>query len=180
MNLSAGILNSQRNFYSPIEKTKDFDRLVFESFQEKNKMMKTLTIDPSRKIVKFNKKELNLSKQKKLFSIFSIFFQQNFEGVKRKDLIEKIYPSTILKEPSSRQLNCYNHNIIKLLSRARKLASQDFKTNILELEWFPYNMHSKKWDFYRLNLTNISKLLNQRKTEDFQKTFIEKEAKIFS
>ena len=131
MNLSAGILHSNKSNTHQAYKN-NFDRLILEFFNEHQKIMETFSVNELKMQISFNEKIINLKKQKKIFEIINVFQKNQSLGLNRKDLISKIYPDSSLKEPSVRQLKCYEHNIIKLISRSRILLQHEFVIKMLK------------------------------------------------
>ena len=87
----------------------------------------------------FNNSTLSLRKKSKMFLVFSAFCSAENLALDRKDLIEKIYFHNFLCPPSQRRIDSLNHNIVKLISRARRLATKTFTHSYSgNIDWFPY------------------------------------------
>lgn len=106
----------------------------------------------------FNGKQVSLSKQEKIFTLFQFFYQNKEVGLDRNTLIKKIY-SPKDAPISDRQLSCYNHNIVKLISRSRKIAYEHFNDNEFSIDWFPYIPQRKIWLLYRPNINSFKNFL---------------------
>ena len=115
-----------------------------------------IKLDFSNKTINIENNNLNLLGQEKIYKLFSFFYSSPDQTLNRKDLLEKIYLFDEKREVSLRQKNSLNHNIVKLISRARKLASTKFKDiNNMSIEWFPYDKNEKQWCLYRLKHTML-------------------------
>ncbi|MBP6218002.1 MAG: hypothetical protein KA436_05405 [Oligoflexales bacterium] len=100
--------------------------------------------------VMLNQVSLDLSKRHKLWKIFSLFDSYGLKKLSRQDLIRAVFQVDIASI-STRQQACYNHNIIKLLSRARQLAEKSFAgQSSFVVEWFPYQASSQTWRLYQI------------------------------
>jgi hypothetical protein len=111
-----------------------------------------LSISLKESCISFNKKNLDLSKRKKIRKVFEVFLhQQDSNPVDRNSLIKHIYNENI-DHSSERQQLCHHHNVIKLISRARHLASKTFQENeeAVPLHWFPYDPCSQTWRLYSI------------------------------
>jgi hypothetical protein len=99
-----------------------------------------------------NKISLDLNNKKKILTIYRLFCNHPNQKLSRDDLIQKIYNISDYDTLSRRQKSCLNHNIVKLISRSRKLAAKRF-SNILpfKIEWFPYNSEEKSWKLIKIN-----------------------------
>ena len=112
---------------------------------------KELSIKLERDILTIGNSNLKLKNRKKMVAVFSAFLNSKDYTVNREKLIQTVYMNN--KTPSStspRQQDCHNHNIVKLLSRAR-FITQDLVSSIdgLSIEWFAYDPSSKSWSLYR-------------------------------
>lgn len=99
----------------------------------------------------FNGHVLNLKGRREVRQIFEIFNTHKFEKLDRFFLVKKIYNAQ-LNKASIRRREVYNHNIVKLISRARGLAGRAFGESNPRVLWFPYDSASQTWGFYRLAL----------------------------
>ena len=104
-----------------------------------------LQIKMNKKKIIMNDKELDLSHKKKIFTIFFEIYKSPQQTISRDYLITKIYPETLNHTISTRQYKCLSHNIIKLVSRSRKLASTTFTHTPHKIDWFPYCSKLKSW-----------------------------------
>ena len=101
--------------------------------------------------VLFDGMELDLQKRKKIFQVFEAFSKASETNLSRQDLIYAVYPEFATKELSGRQRACVNHNIVKLISRARSLVSKKFKTvDRYIIDWFHYDATQERWSLYQL------------------------------
>jgi hypothetical protein len=94
-----------------------------------------------------NQKKLDLSKKKKILSIFQEIYTSPNKARDLDYLVPKIYPEITAKSISARQQECLVRNVTKLLSRSRKLAAQTFTNLPFEVEWFPYCRRLNAWKF---------------------------------
>ena len=113
---------------------------------EANKIVNTFKINKTSKTIQFNGQTVSLEKKKKLFRVFESFHQSPESVINRSSLVNDVYLENQSKPLSDRQNNCHNHNVVKLISRARKLAKNSFdKKYDTSLDWFPYDPYSKTW-----------------------------------
>ena len=105
--------------------------------------------------------------------IFYQLYNNKKEGLSREELIEKIY-QVKLSDTSVRQRICYQHNIIKLISRARKIAIENLSNKDVLLEWFPHSTRSKKWFLCRPDIKMITEYLIQKVPEEGQERLLQR------
>ena len=82
-------------------------------------------------------------------SLFETFLSKYRSRIGREELVSFIYNRDI-DVSSRRRLMCDYHNIVKLVSRARKLAK--YKLDCPEnpsWDWFPYDSTSEEWTLMR-------------------------------
>ena len=119
-----------------------------------------LNIEIQDKVVLLNNSRLPLMNKDKIFKIFNSFYQSTNYKLDRDTLIEYIYDQSNVLLMSERKKNCLNHNIVKLISRARRLAEQHLSTNdIVNVEWFPYDSSTKTWRFFRVKDEKFENIL---------------------
>ncbi len=107
-----------------------------------------IDIDPNN--VCINHRALDLSKRRKIHKVFEVFLNHGDQRLSRSSLIEHIYTGPT-DDSSFRQQTCRNHNVVKLLSRARKLATRTFSAEHgLGFQWFPYDSATQTWKLYSL------------------------------
>lgn len=137
---------------------------LVSSFVYYIKIFDNISVCSEEKTVMFNGSCLDLHKQKKIYTLFHLFSKHREEGLDRFTLIREIYHPNQEIKISNRQLSCYDHNIVKLLSRARNIATHKFNTKYIGVDWFPYNIYTKKWDFYRVSSKIFHGLLFKNKS----------------
>ncbi|MEZ4741517.1 MAG: hypothetical protein R3B45_03585 [Bdellovibrionota bacterium] len=93
-----------------------------------------------------NNISIDLSTSPLIKKTYEIFLDHPYQRLDRNQLIEKIYDLNDIKSLSHRRVySCY-HSMIKLISRARKLAESHFRGEELnEFEWFVYDSSSETW-----------------------------------
>ena len=129
-----------------------------ENFSAHLLTLNNLHVCSLEKTIFFNKISLDLSHQPKIFLIFYMLYKNKDDGLDRDMLIKKIYaPSG--ERISERQMRCYRHNTIKLLSRARIIASECFTSEHFRIEWFPYSSKIKRWYLCRPDIEHFQKNL---------------------
>ena len=127
------------------------DSLFIENFIKQISELHQIYICPVEKTVYFNGKTLRLSGQNKIFRLFySLYLHQN-EGLGRDRLIEYVYQIS-KKELSIRQQDSYHHNIVKLISRSRKIAQKQLGSLSFPVEWFSHQHGIRKWFLFKSNI----------------------------
>ena len=135
----------------------DKDSLFVENFIKQISALHQIYMCPIEKTIYFNGKALNLGGQNKIFRLFySLYLHQN-EGLGRDKLIEQVYQIS-KKELSTRQQESYHHNIVKLISRSRKIAQKELGSLSFPVEWFSHQYGSRKWFLFKSNI-KLPKLL---------------------
>lgn len=120
----------------------------------------SLDIKIEDKVVVLNNSSLSLLNKDKIFKIFDSFYQSSNYKLDRATLIEHIYEQSNVLLMSERKQNCLNHNIVKLISRARSLAERHLSTNnTVNVEWFPYDASTKTWRFFRIKDEKFENIL---------------------
>lgn len=140
--------------------TSPVPRLMF-SYLQKDLVRREVSIYIKEHTVNFNHKTLDLSKRKKICKIFEVFLKQELYQITRSALIKHVY-SDARSERSVRQQSCYNHNVVKLVSRARHLASKAFGEDeaTAKFHWFPYDPSSGTWRLYAIKDEPVSLVKN--------------------
>jgi hypothetical protein len=96
-------------------------------------------------MLSFEGMSIDLGKQALMIKLFKAFIDNGDSRVSRLDLIRKIYGHTDF-EGSSRQLLCDFHNIVKLISRARKICETSLYDGInRHWMWFDYDPFTSEW-----------------------------------
>src|SRR5882724_10338122 len=133
-----------------LPQTSPVPRLIF-SYLQKDLIRREINIRLKDDVVSFNRRNLDLSKRKKICKIFEVFLKQDLYQITRGSLIKQVY-SELQHERSLRQQNCHNHNVVKLISRARRLASRAFREDETpsKFHWFPYDPCSRTWRLYAI------------------------------
>jgi hypothetical protein len=125
---------------------------VFSEYIEKKLIEKSQVICDQKELdVWFNNHRLNLGTHKKIFKLFQVFAESRSQELSRSDLIRRVYLEEG-RQYSPRYLSSLDHNIIKLISRARKLAVKSLGVNNTHLRWFHYDLGAKKWTLVRFNV----------------------------
>lgn len=97
-----------------------------------------------------NDTPVDLSGKRKVLHLFHLFIETNDHICIRDQLIREIYQPTAVPV-SSRQLECFRQNLIKLVSRARTIASLAVSSHQgLALEWFAPRPRRKGWCLVQL------------------------------
>ncbi len=125
-------------------------RHIIYSYLQRELAQKNLKLQIHGHSLKINEKNLDLSRRKKILRVFEIFLSQTTKKISRFSLIEQIY-SKRLTDASFRQQSCYNHNVVKLISRARHLVIKFCQgEHGATIHWFPYDPCSRTWQLYSI------------------------------
>ena len=152
-----------------LKETIEREAFFSATFLEHLKALDRLSLCSIQKKIIFHGKELDLGRQKKIFSLFYYLFHNKINGLSRDALIKMIYcPNK--ESVSERQMACYNHNMVKLISRARKIAKENFSDANFFIDWFPHIAQSKKWLLYRPSVVNIKQILSREISQQMQQT----------
>lgn len=93
----------------------------------------------------FEGMSIDLGKQTLMIKLFKAFIDNDDSRVSRIDLIHKIYGHTDF-DNSNRQLLCDFHNIVKLISRARKICETSLYDGVhRNWMWFDYDPFTSEW-----------------------------------
>ena len=93
----------------------------------------------------FEGKKIDLGKQNLMIKLFSAFINNENCRVSRINLISLIYGHTDFSN-NNRKLLCDFHNIVKLISRARKLCEANlFEGSNPKWVWFDYDPFTSEW-----------------------------------
>ena len=88
---------------------------------------------------------IDLGKQTLMIKLFEAFMKSDDCRVSRLELIQKIYGHTDFSA-SNRQLLCDFHNIVKLISRARKICEISLYDGVnRNWMWFDYDPFTSEW-----------------------------------
>ena len=105
-------------------------------------------------ILCFNGKRVDMREKSKIRQLFEIFLNSYPKPVERKEILEKVYNHVETHEAgvSRRLAHSHKHNVLKLLSRSRIFASQNFDTQIkgYDVLWFPHDHYMKSWPIMAL------------------------------
>ena len=92
---------------------------------------------------------LDLAASPRIFHLFKLFIEGERRRFSREELLMHIYQTS--PDETSPRLRASLHGcLIKLISRARKLAERRFSHCPLILEWFPYDPGTKTWQLVRV------------------------------
>lgn len=94
---------------------------------------------------------LDLTRRPLCYRLFRFFAEAPAEGRSKQELMHYMYPISKNMCSSSRLLRSLDHNLLKLISRARGLARQQFGFGF-DVDWFSYDDKTDKWYFYRPSL----------------------------
>lgn len=93
----------------------------------------------------FEGKKVDLGKQILMIKLFKAFINNENCRVSRINLISQIYGHTDFSN-QNRKLLCDFHNIVKLISRARKLCESSlFDGQNPKWVWFDYDPFASEW-----------------------------------
>ena len=125
-----------------------------------------IDIDLDHKSVSIAGHRVELSGKKLIVHLFQILNKNQPSGVTRDHLIQELYLNG--RQPngiSERQRRCYNHNLIKLLSRARSLAKQALpRSRKIPVKWFPYDAETQRWRLFALTNDGVGKTTQSNST----------------
>lgn len=95
--------------------------------------------------------ELDLTGRTRMILLFRAFTQSPNYKLSKEELIHQVYEETRGKDLSSRYVECVQHNLIKLLSRARSLVAQ-VATEIegVPVDWFIFDHKDNIWRLVRV------------------------------
>lgn len=94
---------------------------------------------------------IDLEKKTRILQVFILFLENDQFELARDTLIEKIYLSANSAPVSLRQTECLQHNVVKLISRARRLAETNLNRGIpLNVDWFPYDPCRRTWKLFNI------------------------------
>ncbi len=95
-----------------------------------------------------NDRVANLRRRPLCYRLFEAFAQSPGRGWSKAELMVEIYPVTKGMDCSDRMWRCLEHNLIKLLSRARLMAYRQLH-NDLTIDWFWFEPRVGKWFLFR-------------------------------
>lgn len=103
-----------------------------------------------KRMIRTSAGNINLESKQKVFQLFQFFCLSRQKEFNRSELAQELY--TIKDRASMRLKESSHHNVVKLLSRARSLCKRFLASNhgSHEIDWFPYDHHSKTWSLMRL------------------------------
>lgn len=93
---------------------------------------------------------LDLARRPLMLKLFQVFCRNPNHEVGRHELVDEVYGEFELGARSSRLRESLHHNIVKLLSRARRLAEKNFGGKGMPFEWFLYQPQRQVWQLFRL------------------------------
>ena len=105
---------------------------------------------------------LNLSRKPTTMRLFEVFCSAPHYECSSNELIAKVYRIFDLNQRPERFVESLHCNLIKLISRARSLASRHLsKAAANGIEWFVYDQERKIWALYRLRHEYLSECLER-------------------
>ncbi len=142
------VLESIKNYIEELPSGSKIPLNIY-AFLQQNFVKVGVDLSLKNNVVHCDKYKLDLSKKKKLVKIFEVFLSRGKGSISIITLIRQIYDESF-DEKSLRQKNCYSHNVVKLISRARKLLKKTLSDDVRfdQLHWFPYDPSSKTWRLY--------------------------------
>lgn len=106
----------------------------------------------------FGECRVDLSEKNLMRKLFSAFLENSGNRLNKEELIFLIYGRRF-HECSTRRRASDIHNIVKLLSRARRLASVELgRQNGIDWDWFPYDSYCEEWMLMRPRFSSPRKL----------------------
>ena len=94
---------------------------------------------------------LDLSDALLTYKVFAAFKQAPQQRISRGDLVKFVYGIDNFSDLSVRRQESLRHNVVKMVSRARKMARAAFDSQgDLLLDWFSYDGSSGLWRLVRL------------------------------
>ena len=135
---------------SSLPKSSPVPRMLLTYLRQREFESRAFCLRVEDKALRVGESRLDLGKRKKMLILFNSFLTSKDHQVSREDLIYRVYGQDV-GSISERQLECLQHNIVKLVSRARIVL----KTSIPSVEgtpvdWFPYDPERGKWSLYRI------------------------------
>ncbi len=97
----------------------------------------------------FGDRCLKIEEASKIHKLFSLFVHDSYRCVTKKELLATLYHVQNFELLSDRMQRSLEHNLIKTLSRARKLASMKLCVSEDMIRWFPYDPCRRAWTLYR-------------------------------
>jgi len=102
------------------------------------------------KTVFFGSNSLDLSGSPMTLDLFKTFLESKSHRVTKFDLAKRVYGIKNLNELSPRYWSATKLNITKLISRARKQASECLSPDDTSVSWFSYNSMTDAWELYSI------------------------------
>lgn len=103
------------------------------------------------KVIKCDHRQLNLSRCPKLLRLFEVFLESDHSGISRIELIRRIYGMPSSSRFSMRQEQNRSANLVKLLSRARIMATMVLGgPRDVGLDWFTFDASLDGWHLYTI------------------------------
>ena len=99
----------------------------------------------------FAQKSLNLKNKEKIHKLISALLHTKKSTLSKDELVQAVYGESAVKPTMSpRRRECMNHNIVKLISRTRKLLCVFFGRK--EMVWLPCDPMSGGWRLFGFRL----------------------------
>lgn len=100
------------------------------------------------KLVFMGPRSLDLGRSRLLHRLYKFFIKKHPKPILKDDLICYVYEITSLKEVSARRYRSLCHNLVKLISRARREALTHLENEgEAKFEWFVYDCTHRSWIF---------------------------------
>ncbi len=101
---------------------------------------------------------VDLQTKPKILDVYQAFLRDEKFTLDRLSLVKAVYLMDDLSGLSQRQLTSLSLNVVKLISRARKIAKKHFDASLsphLVVDWFPYDLNTKTWSLYRIRNNSL-------------------------
>lgn len=125
--------------------------LILQDYLSKRFAAREQRVKVSGGKVRYIGKSVNLSSHKKILALFKTIARSPSGSASKEELIASIYGFRDSSRISVRQRLCREHNIVKLISRARKLADSKLTpdSTLKKTRWLPYDPCAKTWSLVR-------------------------------
>jgi hypothetical protein len=105
-----------------------------------------------------NGRILDLARRPTTLSLFRLFCAAPRQEVSREDVLRELYGDEVADRASPRYLESLHGNIVKLVSRARILASAFLSQGPERgIEWFVYSPERRSWRLYQLQSDYVAR-----------------------
>lgn len=134
-----------RNFnFAEFRNSNSLEELLYKLYQQK-----VPSIELGDQAIKIDDVNHNLKHIPMIFRLFKLFIESEGKLINREYLALKIYREKFDSTMSERRRISLEHNVIKLVSRARGYANTHFTPNSPDLEWFYFENLNRSWSLIR-------------------------------